>query len=135
MKTGTSWLRRNPRGLALLALGTLWCSCGPATLDEPQSRELAGLESAVTVDHRSASTWLYFADVTGEGCADKIYWNPTFDLGRARVYVSNCDGTFTFLTAHTGGTSVVPETRLYFADVNGDGRADKLFWRPDGTTA
>ena len=134
----------------------------------------------------SAATTFYFADITGDKCADKIYWNPTFDSGRARVYLSNCDGTFiwsntntdagssqnadarfyfadvtgdgradkmvwdvaadsgrtrvytsngngtfTFLTSHTGGSSGNPETRLYFTDVNGDGHADKLFWRPD----
>jgi hypothetical protein len=37
----------------------------------------------------------------------------------------------TFLSTHTGGSSGVPTTRLYFTDVNGDGHADKLFWRPD----
>jgi endonuclease/exonuclease/phosphatase family metal-dependent hydrolase len=134
----------------------------------------------------SSATTFYFADLTGDQCADKIYWNPTFDLGRARIYLSNCDGTFTWsntntdtgssqnsdahfyfadvtgdgradkilwdpaaesgrtriyasngngtftlLSTHTGGSSVVPETRLYFTDVNGDGHADKLFWRPN----
>ncbi|PTL82170.1 hypothetical protein [Vitiosangium sp. GDMCC 1.1324] len=35
------------------------------------------------------------------------------------------------MSAHTAGTSGVSETRLYFTDVNGNGHADKLFWRPD----
>ncbi|MFE8604395.1 FG-GAP-like repeat-containing protein [Archangium violaceum] len=73
----------------------------------------------------------YFADVTGDGRADKLVWDPVADSGRTRVYASNGNGTFTFLTSHTGGYSGNPETRLYFTDVNGDGHADKLFWRPD----
>ena len=80
---------------------------------------------------QNSNAKFYFADVTGDGAADKIVWDPAAESGRTRVYTSNRNGTFTLLSAHTGGTSVVTETRLYFTDVNGDGRADKLFWRPD----
>jgi VCBS repeat protein len=74
---------------------------------------------------------MYFADVTGDGRADKIVWDPAAESGRTRIYASNGNGTFTLLSIHTGGSSGVPETRLYFTDVNGDGHADKIFWRPD----
>jgi endonuclease/exonuclease/phosphatase family metal-dependent hydrolase len=80
---------------------------------------------------QNSEAHFYFADVTGDGRADKILWDPAAESGRTRVYASNGNGTFTLLSAHTGGTSVVPETRLYFTDVNGDGHADKIFWRPD----
>ena len=84
-----------------------------------------------TGSSQNADAHFYFADVTGDGRADKILWDLAADSGRTRVYASNGNGTFTFLTSHTGGSSGVPETRLYFTDVNGDGHADKLFWRPD----
>ncbi|MCY1073128.1 FG-GAP-like repeat-containing protein [Archangium lansingense] len=80
---------------------------------------------------QNSDAHFYFADVTGDGKADKIVWDPAADSGRTRVYASNGNGAFTFLTAHTGGTSGNAETRLYFTDINGDGHADKLFWRPD----
>ncbi|MBD8487372.1 VCBS repeat-containing protein [Echinicola sp. CAU 1574] len=78
----------------------------------------------------SASTNYYFADVTGDGKVDKIYWNPTFDSGRTRVYGSNGDGTFSFLSSNTNGTSQSSQTTFYFADVTGDGKADKIYWNP-----
>lgn len=71
----------------------------------------------------------YFADVTGDGAAEKILWDPAAESGRTRIYRSNVDGTFSHLGDHPGGYSAVPSTRLYFADVNRDGHADKIFWR------
>ncbi|MBN1919420.1 MAG: endonuclease/exonuclease/phosphatase family protein, partial [Verrucomicrobia bacterium] len=73
---------------------------------------------------------VYFADVTGDGCADKILWNPTVEDGKyTNVAQGNCDGTFGAPDRHNGGSSGVEQTRMYFADVNGDGRSDKLWWR------
>ncbi len=85
----------------------------------------------------STSTTFYFADVDGDGNADKIYWNPTFDDGHTRVYLSNGDGTFTFTDSNTNGSSESTSTTFYFADVNGDDKADKIYWNPtydDGHT-
>jgi endonuclease/exonuclease/phosphatase family metal-dependent hydrolase len=80
---------------------------------------------------QNSDAHFYFADVTGDGRADKMVWDIPVESGRTRIYASNGDGTFTFLSTHTGGGSGVTTTRLYFTDVNGDGHADKLFWRPD----
>lgn len=70
-----------------------------------------------------------FADVTGDGLADKIVWDPNAFGGRARIFASNGDGTFTFLTEHPSGTSGVVSSKFLYADIDGDGHADKLFWR------
>ena len=71
------------------------------------------------------------ADVTGDGLADKIAWDPTAFDGRTRIFAGNGDGTFSFLTDHTSGTSGVATSRFHYADIDGDGHADKLFWRDD----
>ncbi len=78
----------------------------------------------------SNSTTFYFADVTGDGKADKIYWNPTFDSGHTRVYIANGDGTFSWSNSNTNGGSESAQTTFYFADVTGDGKADKIYWNP-----
>lgn len=70
-----------------------------------------------------------FADVTGDGLADKIVWDPKDYEGRTRVYAGDGDGTFTFTSEHTGGTSGVAASRFYYGDIDGDGHADKIFWR------
>ncbi|WP_321995519.1 FG-GAP-like repeat-containing protein [Draconibacterium orientale] len=78
----------------------------------------------------SALTSFYFADVTGDGKADKIYWNPTYDSGHTRVYVATGSGYFSSsVVSNTVGLSTVSATKFYFADVTGDGMADKIFWR------
>ncbi|WP_434425496.1 FG-GAP-like repeat-containing protein [Nannocystis pusilla] len=62
---------------------------------------------------------LAFADVTGDGAADKLVWNSGDDL--LRVYPSDGAGEF--------GDSVVGaavEAGLWFADVDGDGCADRI---------
>lgn len=95
------------------------------------------LNSNTNGSSESSNTMFYFADVTGDGKADKIYWNPTFDSGHTRVYGSNGDGTFAFLDSNANGTSGSSNTTFYFADVNGDGKADKIYWNPtfdDGHT-
>lgn len=69
------------------------------------------------------------ADVTGDGLADKLMWDPAANSGRTRVFTGDGDGTFTFLVEHTGGTSGVATSRFFYADVDADGHADKMFWR------
>ena len=78
----------------------------------------------------SSGTTYYFADVTGDGKADKIYWNPEYDNGHTRVYVATGNGSFSSsVVSNEEGVSVVAATKFYFADVTGDGKADKIFWR------
>jgi endonuclease/exonuclease/phosphatase family metal-dependent hydrolase len=72
---------------------------------------------------------LGFADVDGDGLVDEIVWDPAAYSGRTRVYAGNGDGTFTFASEHTGGTSGVSTSRFFYADVDADARADKIFWR------
>ena len=68
----------------------------------------------------------YFADVNGDGCTDWIQVAGAFNMDW--VGLSNCDGTFNFWTsssANAGATNASPDRYThYFADVNGDGRAD-----------
>ncbi|RKH47782.1 FG-GAP-like repeat-containing protein [Corallococcus sicarius] len=90
----------------------------------------AAVQSTVGAN-TSEGTRVYFADVDGDGKADRILWNPDQDGGRTRVYRSTGAGVFAFAFAHEAGTSGVDTTRLYFADVDGDGKADKVFWRPN----
>ncbi|WP_316809917.1 FG-GAP-like repeat-containing protein [Pedobacter heparinus] len=88
-----------------------------------------GAEGAST----TGGTTFYYADVNGDGKADKILWHPTLNSGKTMVYLSDGDGTFTASStfSNSGATSVAASTVFYFADVNGDGRADKIYWRPD----
>lgn len=87
-----------------------------------------GAEGAST----TGGTTFYYADVNGDGKADKILWHPTLNSGKTMVYLSDGDGTFTASsTFSNSATSVSSSTTFYFADVNGDGRADKIYWRPD----
>jgi len=77
-------------------------------------------------------TIFYYADVNGDGKADKIMWQPTLSSGKPMVFTSNGDGTFTAATSfsNSGASSTSAGTSFYFADVNGDGRADKIYWNP-----
>ncbi|GAA4790934.1 hypothetical protein GCM10023231_18560 [Olivibacter ginsenosidimutans] len=81
----------------------------------------------------TAGTTFHYADVNGDGKADKILWHPSLNSGKTMVYLANGDGNFTASTSfsNSGATSVSASTTFYFADVNGDGRADKIYWRPD----
>lgn len=72
---------------------------------------------------------LSFADVDGDGLDDKILWDLNLRGGRTTVYASQGDGSFALLAEHSGGYSGNPETQFYFGDTNGDGRAEKIFWR------
>lgn len=78
-----------------------------------------------------SSTQYFFADFTGDGAADKLVWNPTVDGGKTRLFRSNRDGTFTSVGTHEAEKSTATNARYAYADVNGDGKADKLCWRPD----
>lgn len=79
----------------------------------------------------SSATDYFFADVDGDGDADKIYWNYTFDSGKPRVFLSNGDGTFAATAVtHAAGASTSSTTRYYYADINGDGKADEVRWNP-----
>ncbi|MGF7037563.1 FG-GAP-like repeat-containing protein [Mucilaginibacter lappiensis] len=80
----------------------------------------------------TGGTLFYFADVNGDGKADKIMWQPTLSSGKPMVYLSNGDGTFTASStfSNSGASSASAGTTFYFADVNGDGRADKIYWNP-----
>ena len=64
---------------------------------------------------------------------DKIMWHPTLNSGKTMVYLSNGDGTFTHSSSFSdsGATSGIASTTFYFTDLNGDGRADKIYWRPN----
>ncbi|UAY56958.1 FG-GAP-like repeat-containing protein [Arachidicoccus terrestris] len=78
----------------------------------------------------SHQTTFYFADVDGDGKDDKIYWNPTFESGQSRVFLSNGNGTFTYADDHMQSASTSTSTKFYFADVNGDHKADLISWNP-----
>jgi endonuclease/exonuclease/phosphatase family metal-dependent hydrolase len=78
---------------------------------------------------QNAEAKFYYADVTGDGCADKILWRYNWNGGKSKIYKSNCDGTFQDGETHEKGKSEVADTQLFFSDVTGDGCADKIFWR------
>lgn len=92
--------------------------------------------SATVVDNpegtSAGSTTVYhFADVNGDGKADKIYWNSTFDAGKTRVYLATTGGSFSGSVVNGAeGASTTAGTLFYYADVNGDGKVDKILWHP-----
>lgn len=79
----------------------------------------------------AASTIYNFADVNGDGAADKIYWNPGQNSGRTQVYLATSGGSFNATAiVNPEGASTTADTRFYYADLNGDNYADKVVWHP-----
>ncbi len=76
-----------------------------------------------------AETKIYFADLNNDGCDDLITWNKDLYNGNTLTYLSNCNGTFKEPDLNSGGHgSKSSNTKFYFADVNGDGCSDKIYW-------
>ena len=78
----------------------------------------------------STKTKFYFADVTGDGRADKIYWKYDKYSGNIRVFPATGSGNFSSTAIQSSGSSST-KTKFYFADVTGDGKADKIYWKYD----
>ncbi|MBB5438911.1 endonuclease/exonuclease/phosphatase family metal-dependent hydrolase [Pedobacter sp. AK017] len=77
------------------------------------------------------TTQYHFADVSGDGKADKIYWNSTFDSGKTRVFLATGSGQFNgTAVAGSVGASTTAGTTFWYADLNADGKADKILWHP-----
>jgi endonuclease/exonuclease/phosphatase family metal-dependent hydrolase len=90
-----------------------------------------GAHADVNGKSANAATSFYFADIDGDGKKDKVYWNTAYDGGKPQVFLSNGNGSFTTPgIAHTAGASTLSTTRYYYADVNGDGKADEILWDP-----
>lgn len=83
----------------------------------------------------TSGTQFWYADIDGDGKADKTYWHPDLNGGKTMVYLSNGNGYFTANSSFSNSaTSGLNNTRFYFADMNGDGKADKVYWNPDNYT-
>ena len=74
-----------------------------------------------------SGTKFYFSDVNGDGKADKIYWNTTISGGNIRVYLATGSGYFASTPVENSG-STLSTSKFYFADVDGDGKEDKIWW-------
>lgn len=92
--------------------------------------------SATVVDNpegtsAGTTTLFNFADVNGDGKADKIYWNGTVDSGHTRVYLATSGGSFSgTVVSGSTGSSTTGGTNFWYADVNADGKQDKIMWHP-----
>ncbi len=80
---------------------------------------------------KSSNTKWYFADVTGDGKDDKIYWNREVSGGNIIVRIATGNGYFDDTQQKHSSGSSAQDTRFYFTDVDGDGKADKIYWNPD----
>src|SRR5690554_112596 len=77
----------------------------------------------------NAGAHISFADIDGDGLDDKIVWDLNLRGGRTTVFASLGNGDFDLLSEHSGGSSGNAETQFYFGDTDGDGHAEKIFWR------
>ncbi len=80
----------------------------------------------------SAASQFFLADINGDKKADLVRWDAGKDSGKALVYLAAADGTFALSDgfSNSGATSGLSNTRFYFSDINGDGKADKVYWNP-----
>ncbi len=76
----------------------------------------------------SSSTKFYFADINGDGMDDKIYWKYDKHNGDIRVALATGGGSFNTTYIHSSG-STSSSTKFYFADIDGDGKDDKIYWK------
>ncbi len=74
-----------------------------------------------------ATTKFYFADVNGDGKDDRIYWNYSQHSGDLQIRLATSGGYFSSSTIYQAGSGM-SSTRFYFADVNGDGKDDRIYW-------
>lgn len=82
---------------------------------------------------KAGNTYVYFADVTGDGKADAIVLNPT------GITVRRSDGTKfagneNWTTEPYYGSEVYSRLNIHFADVDGDGKADAIVVNKNGIT-
>jgi|GEM_PF-4948047 len=76
----------------------------------------------------SSNTKFYFTDVNGDGKDDRVYWNYSASSGQLQIQLATGGGQFSTSTIYQTG-STYSYTNFYFADVNGDGMNDKIYWR------
>ena len=76
----------------------------------------------------SNATRFFFADVDGDGRADKMYWNPGIYLGEMKVHYSKTTNSFDSPVYNLLANSESSGTEYYFADINGDGKKDLIRW-------
>ena len=74
-----------------------------------------------------SNTKFYFTDVNGDGKDDRIYWNYTASNGQLQIQLATGGGQFSTNTIYQSG-STSSDTKFYFADINGDGMNDKIYW-------
>jgi hypothetical protein len=102
----------------------VWVRRSNGTTFDPETRWLAVLPNT-----RSAGN--FFADVTGDKRADLITVNDNGVLVNAAIATTT--GGFSPTAVNwTAGQTFVGERGTYFADVNGDGKADALAVKDDG---
>jgi hypothetical protein len=100
----------------------VYLSDGDGTFTASASFSNSGATSA------SSATEFYFADINGDGRAEKVYWNPDNYLGEPKFYFAQADNTFDGPVYSLRGTSQSANTHYYFADISGDGKADQIRW-------
>ena len=80
---------------------------------------------------KNSLTKFYFADINGDTCDDKIYWNKNYFKGHTLTSLSKCDGTFeSFKENSNSASSTDSKTQFYFSKINGGNNVDKIYWNP-----